>query len=199
MNAATRLTVSRLAMGPLFFLAFAGYRPSGVTTPAGSIIHPLLALAIIIASELTDFFDGRIARRLGTDSLLGELLDGFADSLARLSFLTCFWALRLVPSWMVLIAYYHDASGFFLRNLASGQNLVLRRRTSGRVMEAMLAALAPVVVGSMILWHLLQPAMAWSVVEQLAWWATLAVGIVAVFSAVDYVVGNADELRRIQR
>jgi phosphatidylglycerophosphate synthase len=199
MTAATRISLVRLLMGPLFFLAFWNYGVDNELGPSGSILHPLFALGIILASEATDLLDGYLARKHGAVSPLGALLDRFADSLARLTFLTCFWALELVPSWMVLLAYYHDASGFFLRNLARGQNLELRRRWTGRIMEGALVAVTPIIVLGMLAWHLFQPRLSWAFVRDLAWWSVLGVAALSVISAVDYVIGNAEALKQIPR
>ena len=196
MNLAVKLTAVRLLMGPLFFLTFVGYGIREGAEPTGSVWHPIAALLVLIVSEVSDWLDGWIARRRELVTEAGALMDGFADSLARLTFLTCFWFFgRLVPPWMVLLAYYHDALGFFLRNLARGQELKLVRRLSGRIMEGLLAAIAPVVVGAMLMWHAFN--FSWNVVEGIAWWGALAVGLSAVCAAVDYIIGNASALRRI--
>ena len=43
--------------------------------------HDVLALVVLMLSGLTDYLDGKIARRFGLESRLGQLLDPFADRL----------------------------------------------------------------------------------------------------------------------
>lgn len=91
---ANLITASRLVLAAAFaatvaFLTAAG--PSsggGALGPAGLLLLALLAGA----EELTDKLDGTFARRSGTVSVLGGLIDPLADSLARL---TIYFALAL--------------------------------------------------------------------------------------------------------
>ena len=47
--------------------------------------HYIIAIAIIIFAELTDLFDGMIARRFNQVSALGKILDPIADKLSQIS------------------------------------------------------------------------------------------------------------------
>ncbi len=47
--------------------------------------HYIVAIAIIIFAELTDLFDGMIARKFNQISALGKLLDPIADKLSQIS------------------------------------------------------------------------------------------------------------------
>jgi CDP-diacylglycerol--glycerol-3-phosphate 3-phosphatidyltransferase/cardiolipin synthase len=71
MNIPNSLTVIRIALIPIFVLAF--YLPF----PAAN-----LTTAVIFAlGALTDWLDGYLARRLGQTSALGQFLDPVADKL----------------------------------------------------------------------------------------------------------------------
>jgi CDP-diacylglycerol--glycerol-3-phosphate 3-phosphatidyltransferase len=69
MNLPNKLTLARVLMIPLyvlfFYVSFTG--------------HYLIALLIFIAASLTDFFDGRIARKYNLVTNLGKFLDPIAD------------------------------------------------------------------------------------------------------------------------
>ena len=65
------LTVGRILFVPFFVLAF--YLPG--------FYGDLTALILFIVASFTDFLDGMLARFLGEESKLGELLDPIADKI----------------------------------------------------------------------------------------------------------------------
>ena len=64
-----------------------------------------LALAWVLfnAAAASDWLDGYLARRSGTTSLLGTLLDPVVDKIMVLSALLVFVTLGLLPLWLVLL------------------------------------------------------------------------------------------------
>jgi cardiolipin synthase len=65
------LTIGRIIIVPFFVLAF--YLPG--------LYGDLTALILFIVASFTDFLDGMLARMLGEESRLGELLDPIADKI----------------------------------------------------------------------------------------------------------------------
>ncbi|MBM3631014.1 MAG: CDP-diacylglycerol--glycerol-3-phosphate 3-phosphatidyltransferase [Alphaproteobacteria bacterium] len=65
------LTIGRIILVPFFVIAF--YLPG--------FYGDLTALIIFIVASFTDFLDGLLARMLGEESKLGELLDPIADKI----------------------------------------------------------------------------------------------------------------------
>jgi len=65
------LTIGRILIVPFFVLAF--YLPG--------FYGDLTALVLFIIASFTDFLDGMLARFLGEESKLGELLDPIADKI----------------------------------------------------------------------------------------------------------------------
>ena len=65
------LRIGRIIIVPFFVLAF--YLPG--------FYGDLTALILFIAASFTDFLDGMLARMLGEESKLGELLDPIADKI----------------------------------------------------------------------------------------------------------------------
>jgi len=65
------LTIGRIIIVPFFVLAF--YLPG--------FYGDLTALILFIIASFTDFLDGMLARMLGEESNLGELLDPIADKI----------------------------------------------------------------------------------------------------------------------
>ncbi len=65
------LTIGRIIIVPFFVLAF--YLPG--------FYGDLTALILFIIASFTDFLDGMLARMMGEESKLGELLDPIADKI----------------------------------------------------------------------------------------------------------------------
>jgi cardiolipin synthase len=65
------LTIGRIIIVPFFVLAF--YLPG--------FYGDLTAFALFVIASFTDFLDGMLARMMGEESKLGELLDPIADKI----------------------------------------------------------------------------------------------------------------------
>ena len=81
------LSVSRIVMGPAFFLLF---RLPGAW-------GPLACGAVLAASGVTDLLDGSLARRNKTVSLLGKWLDPLSDFAFFLFVYLTYWLAGLMP------------------------------------------------------------------------------------------------------
>ncbi|MBF6167763.1 CDP-alcohol phosphatidyltransferase family protein [Streptomyces gardneri] len=66
------------------------------------------AFALLVASGLTDFLDGKLARLLDQSSRLGELLDPFVDRLYLVTTLAAFVIRGLMPWWVAAILVGRD-------------------------------------------------------------------------------------------
>lgn len=92
------LTMFRIALVPLFALAFAVPGPSG----------KLVAFAIFVLAGVTDFFDGLAARRLKSYSDFGRMLDPIADKILVATALMmlvaggAFDGYKLIPALVIL-------------------------------------------------------------------------------------------------
>ena len=60
------------------------------------------ALLVLMASGVTDYLDGKIARRYGLESRVGQLLDPIADRLYVLTTLLALGWRDVVPWWLVV-------------------------------------------------------------------------------------------------
>lgn len=70
--------------------------------------HDLWALAVLAVSGASDWLDGMLARTLGQQSRLGELLDPSADRLFILVTLVALAARDIVPLWLVVAIVGRD-------------------------------------------------------------------------------------------
>ena len=122
MNLPNKLTVARLALTAVFVVVFICPIPFGET----------LALALFTAASITDFFDGRIARRDKLITNFGILMDPLADKILICSAFIAFVGRGLVPAWMVVLIVARELAITGLRLLAAAQNVVLAAEGCGK-------------------------------------------------------------------
>ena len=70
--------------------------------------HDGWALLVLMASGVTDYLDGKIARHYGLESRVGQLLDPIADRLYVLTTLLALAWREVVPWWLVAVLLGRD-------------------------------------------------------------------------------------------
>ncbi|PRY56622.1 CDP-diacylglycerol-phosphatidylglycerol phosphatidyltransferase [Knoellia remsis] len=71
--------------------------------------HDAIALVILMASGITDYLDGKIARRYGLVSRVGQLLDPIADRLYIVTTLVGLAWRDIIPWWLVGVLFAREA------------------------------------------------------------------------------------------
>ena len=110
------LTILRVLLTPVFlFLIF-----------SQTWYNKILALIVFTIASLTDFYDGKIARRDGTSTAFGRFMDPLADKLLVSSALISFAVLGMVEAWLVAAMLIRDLSitGFRVWAIRSGREVV---------------------------------------------------------------------------
>jgi CDP-diacylglycerol--glycerol-3-phosphate 3-phosphatidyltransferase len=121
-NLANQLTLSRLALGPLFLIAYL----SNWKFP----VEGALITAILI--EASDVADGIAARSRKQVSDVGKLLDPMSDSIARLSYYIGFLVMGFASAWMIALLVYRDVVVSYLRVFTALTGTAMGRRMSGK-------------------------------------------------------------------
>ena len=140
--------------------------------------HAYWATAVFVVAMATDQIDGWLARRRGTSSPLGKLLDPVADKVLVLATLVMLIGEGVAPAWMVALIVVREILVSGLRLAAVERGVVLGARDLGRV-KTWAQALAAAIAG-------LAAAGAWS--EDVAWWAILAALVATWVSGLDYAL-----------
>jgi CDP-diacylglycerol---glycerol-3-phosphate 3-phosphatidyltransferase len=131
MNWANRLTISRLVLTILFVAALNSTWVYGRTA----------ALIIFLLAGITDFFDGEIARRYGSVTNFGKLMDPLVDkimmaaafiSLVPPLVLPDGVPLRAIPAWAATTVVARDFLITGLRLMASAHGQVLPAERLGK-------------------------------------------------------------------
>ena len=88
-----------------------------------------LALGAFTLGILTDYADGRLARKMGQVTALGQLLDPIADKVLVFSAFLSFVEMRLLPAWMVILMLAREVlvTGFRLLGATRGVTLAASR------------------------------------------------------------------------
>ncbi|MBQ1680757.1 MULTISPECIES: CDP-diacylglycerol--glycerol-3-phosphate 3-phosphatidyltransferase [Agathobacter] len=177
MNLPNKLTLFRVILIP-FFVFF-------LIAPFFDGYGNYIALAIFIVASLTDFADGKIARKYQLVTNFGKFADPLADKLLVCSAMICLIELNKIPSWVVIIIIAREfiISGF--RLVASDKGVVIAASYWGKFKTVFQMFM----VISMILsldfeW--------WTIVENVLMYVALALTII---SLLDYMYKNRDVLK----
>src|ERR1700761_4232033 len=122
MNVPNKLTVSRFVLTVAFLAILFLEVP----------YHESFALILFGAASLTDYFDGKIARRDHLITNFGILMDPLADKILVCSAFIAFVGLGWMPAWMAVIVVARELAITGLRLLAASKNLVLAAERVGK-------------------------------------------------------------------
>ena len=90
------------------------------------------AAALFIIGCLTDFFDGRIARKRNLVTDFGKFIDPVADKLLVLTTLIMLIHLGKMPAWIVIVILCRELAVDGLRMVAVGQGKVIAAGKLGK-------------------------------------------------------------------
>ena len=166
MSLPDQLTVARVFAVPVVVLLFAWDFPN----------HAYWGTAVFVVAMATDQIDGWLARRRGTSSALGTLLDPVADKVLVLAMLVMLIGEGVAPAWMIALIVVREILVSGLRLAAVERGVVLGARDLGRA-KTWAQALAAAIAG-------LAAAGAWS--DDVAWWALLVALAFTLVSGLDY-------------
>jgi CDP-diacylglycerol---glycerol-3-phosphate 3-phosphatidyltransferase len=192
MNIAIVFTMSRVFVAPVFALFFIlGYRSS----------DPLLIWAAVgcgILIELSDMFDGMIARARSEVTDFGKVFDPVADSVSRQTVFISFLVTGIIPLWLYLIFFYRDAFMQLLRIVCANNGIVLAARMSGKL-KAVLQAVASFAVLAIVLSNLYDGSFIPREVAGMhtGFWVVFGAGLFTLGSVIDYIIPNSGVLNKM--
>ena len=127
MNLPNKLTVLRVIMIPFFMAAL--------------LIEKLpfnifIALGFFAAASITDWFDGKIARKHNLVTTFGKFLDPLADKMLVMSALCCFSAVGWIDVVAVVIILSREFMVSALRLVTAGDGVVVAAGIWGKLKTA---------------------------------------------------------------
>jgi CDP-diacylglycerol---glycerol-3-phosphate 3-phosphatidyltransferase len=176
MNLPNSLTVTRIFLVPLLVVVL-------LTKFEGRVIFgipkELVGAAIFGLASLTDWADGFLARRRKQITMVGQVIDPFADKLLTSAALISLVQMDVAPAWMVAVIIGREFAVTTLRTLAYARGIVIAASPLGKVkMVAQVVAIL-----ALILSHRAQSARPLFVLGQAALWVVV---VAALVSAADY-------------
>jgi CDP-diacylglycerol--glycerol-3-phosphate 3-phosphatidyltransferase len=162
---ADQLTVARVVAVPLVIVLFA----------VDFAHHFYWGTAVFAAAMLTDQVDGWLARRAGTSTDLGKILDPVADKVLVLAAMIVL--VPVLPAWMVAVIVARELLVSGLRLAALERGVVVSARDLSKVKtwaQAIAVCLGGLAAGG-----------AFS--DDVAWWGLLIALVLTVVSGLEYV------------
>jgi CDP-diacylglycerol--glycerol-3-phosphate 3-phosphatidyltransferase len=164
MTLADQLTVARAVSVPLVIVLFA-------VDFAG---HAYWGTVVFGAAMLTDQVDGWLARRAGTATALGTILDPVADKALVLAALIVL--VPVLPAWMVAVIVARELLVSGLRLAALERGVVVSARDLSKVKtwtQSVAVCLGGLAAGG-------------AFTDTVAWWGLLVATVLTVVSGLDY-------------
>jgi CDP-diacylglycerol---glycerol-3-phosphate 3-phosphatidyltransferase len=120
MNIANKITMFRIVLTFVFmvFLSFQGLWPK------------IISLLVFICAAISDYLDGRIARKRNMSTDFGKLMDPIADKILVLAAFAAFVQMQLIKDWMFMIIVSREILITSLRLFALNKGKVL---SSGKI------------------------------------------------------------------
>ena len=117
---ANKITVLRIILVPVFMvLLYLG--------------QTYWALAVYIIACVSDFVDGKIARKYNHITDFGKFMDPLADKMLVLAAMCYFVEVGLIPGWVVAVVLLREFGVSGLRLLAVEQGIVIAAAWSGKI------------------------------------------------------------------
>ena len=175
MNLPNKLTTFRVILIP-FFVFF-------LLAPYFEGYGNYIALVIFIVASLTDFLDGKIARKYNLVTNFGKFMDPLADKLLVCSALICLIALDRIPAWIVIVIISREfiISGF--RLIAADNGVVIAASYWGKFKTTFQMVMICLMIANF-------PQL--QILTDIIMWIAL---ILTVVSLIDYLVKNKDVMK----
>ena len=175
-NTPNVLTVLRILLVPVLVVALLGETENG----------DVLAAGVFALASLTDAIDGYIARRSGSITTFGKLMDPVADKLLVIAALVSLVQLDRLEAWVAMVIIAREFAVTVARMAVTQQGIVMASNWWGKAKTIVQVAAIFFVIA-------FDPTPAW--VDGLV----LGAVVITVASGIDYVFGLRRTLRDGER
>jgi len=191
---ANYFTFVRILISPIFLLIYLEHDAFNIS----DVMLPYFLLALLGISELSDAFDGYLARKYDQVTDLGKVLDPMADSISRISvFLTFTLDPVKLPMILVFIFLYRDSVISTLRTICALKGFALAARTSGKI-KAIIQAIAAFIVLILMIPHSLGH-LSTSSLHLAGTIIISAAALYTIYSGIEYIYANRKYISRLLR
>ena len=148
-----------------------------------------VALFLFIASAITDFVDGHLARKYNLVTNFGKFIDPVADKMLVLSTLIMLSWHGLLPAWIVVAVLFRELAVDGLRLVAVEQGKVIAAGKLGKIKTTVQITLIIVHLVFFAQFPLLHILARWLMIP-----TQIAMLIMTIWSGVDYFLNNKEVL-----
>ena len=183
MNLPNKLTVLRIILVPLF-IAF-------LLTDAIPCNY-IFAMLVFIGASLTDFFDGRYARKYNMITDFGKFADPLADKILVISAYCCFVDMGIISCIPVIIILFREFAVTSVRLVAASKGKVVAANIWGKAKTVSQIVVVILVILLLIVSKIINNEAVSSVfyiIDNAAVWISV---LFTVFSGVIYLKDNSD-------
>lgn len=180
--------------GPLFIAIYLYYQEMGISL----VCLPYILIFLGMVSELSDLFDGLLARRYNKVTELGKILDPMADSIFRFSVLLSFTqGIVHLPVLLVGVFFYRDSIISTLRTICALRGFTLAARKSGKIKAVILAAISFFILLLMIPYSLgILPI---ETLRLLSLWSVSLTALYVIYTGYEYIYANRLHIKKALR
>jgi len=97
-----------------------------------SVTMRIFAAIIFVGASITDYYDGKIARKYNLITNLGKLLDPLADKILVISALVTFAKFNQISLWFVIIIIFRELLITGLRSIVAAEGVVIAAESLGK-------------------------------------------------------------------
>lgn len=178
MNLPNKLTIIRMILTPIFLVVFmAEFIP----------YHYFWGLLIYSAGCITDFLDGKIARKNNIVTVFGQLADPVADKILTTAALLVLMDAGLCSLYVVFIVLTREFAVSSFRLVAGAQGVVIPANIWGKIktISQMVFTILIMLLMSLVSFGILPEAFPLEILSNVLLWIT---AVLAVISGVIYIV-----------
>lgn len=122
MNLPNKLTISRIFLTFVFMLFVLLRKP----------FFTYMSMIVFMIAVLTDYYDGKIARKLNIETNFGKLMDPIADKMLVFGAFLALVELKVIPAWMVVCIMSRELLITGLRLSAASKGIILSADKIGK-------------------------------------------------------------------
>lgn len=182
MNTPNRLTIARIILTPIFLVFF-----TVTSIPA----HYLIALIVYLAASVTDFLDGRIARKQDIITNFGKFTDPLADKMLTTAAFLGLMVNGYCNVWIVFIILFREFLVSSIRLVASAQGVVIPANIWGKAKTMSMMVFTSLIMFTLSLqqdFHVIPEAFPLPLISEILLWICAALTLI---SGVTYVIEGA--------
>ncbi len=177
MNLPNKLTIVRMVLTPVFLVLF--------MVPVVPF-HYFLGLLVYSAGCITDFLDGKIARKYNLITTFGKLADPVADKMLTTAALLALMDASYCSIYIVFIVLTREFAVTSVRLAASAQGVVIPANIWGKIktISQMVSTILIMLLMSLMQIGVLEESFPLTVISSVLLWTT---AVLAVVSGIIYI------------